>query len=284
MFSGFGLKFFNLDGTSTHHIINEIAYKHALKKTKKNGFPGIISLDLHSGYYGPDGKWSKPISKVSDHMYNPATDSGNAMNNAIQSYKIACKQLNSTDKLEKKLGNLACARGLHFLVDGLTPAHHIGHKVLLAKSGADWNDPYWNRPKSNTYNVLFMPHGQFEKKCAFYMFLHTKKIRRNYAKLRQSRSPISIANENDLENFLKKQALKIRLTGIYEKFLSHQNIKDEVIKELFPEMIYTVEIYIRSLYASAALPQKQHKYRGKIARTYHEITAKIPKIKIRILK
>ncbi len=279
MFSGFGLKFFNLDGTSTHHIINEIAYNHALKKTKKNGFPRLISLDLHSGYYGPDGKWSKPISKVSDHMYNPATDSGNAINNAIESYKIACRQLNSTDKLEKKLGNLACARGLHFLVDGLTPAHHLGHKILLGRGNADWHDPYWNRPRSNTYNVLFMPHGKFEKKCAFYTFLHTKKIRKNYAKLRQSRSLTPITNERDLENFLKKQALKIRLTGIYEKFLSRQKIKNEMVKELFPEIIYTVEVYLRSLYASAALPQRQrqHKYRDKIARTYK-------KIKISILK
>jgi len=284
MFSGFGLKFFNLDGTSTHHMINEIAYKHALKKTKKNGFPGIISLDLHSGYYGPDGKWSKPISKVSDHMYNPATDTGNAMNNAIESYKIACKQLNSANKLEKKLGNLACARGLHFLVDGLTPAHHIGHKILLGRGGADWYDPYWNRPKSNTYNVIFMPHGKFEKKCAFYMFMHTKKIKKSYAKFRQTKQLKAILDENELKNFIKKQALKIRMTGIYEKFLSNENIKKEVIQELFPEMIYTVEIYIRSLYTRSALPQKPHKYRDKIAKTYKNLKEKIPRIKIPILK
>lgn len=284
MFSGFGLKFFNLDGASTHHIINEIAYNHAFKKTKKNGFPRIISLDFRSGYYGPDGKWSKPISKVSDHMYNPATDSGNAMDNAIESYKIACTQLNSAHKFEKKLGNLACAHGLHFLVDGLTPAHHIGHKIFFAKTGADWNDPYWNRPKSNIYNALFMPHGKFEKKCALYIFLYTREIKRNYAKFRQSKSLSPITNENELKDFLKKQALKIRLTGIYEKFLSRQKVKNEIIKGLFPEIIYTVEIYIRSLYASAALPQKQNRYREKLAKTYEKIAAKVPKIKIPILK
>ena len=275
MFSGFGLKFFNLDGASTHHMINALAYKHAVKQNKRKGFPGIISLDLHSGYFGPDGKWSKPISKVSDHMYNPATDSGNAIKNSMESYRLACKQLRDLNKLEKKLGNFACARGLHFLVDGLTPAHHIGHKILLAQKGRDWYDPYWNRPKSNAYNALFMPHGRFEKKCAFYMFLYTKQIKKNYEKLRKSRTLNPILDDIQLENFLKQQALKIRMTGIYEKFLSRQNTKKEIIKDLFPEMIYTVEIYLRSLIASAALPPKQHRYREKIVRTYKKLVSKI---------
>ena len=138
MFSGFGLKFFNLDGASTHHMINEIGYRHALAKTKKNGFPGTISIDLHSGYYGPDGKWSKKISRVSHHMYNPITDEGSAIDNAIEAFKIAAKELNSDDRLRRKIAHFTCARGLHFVVDALTPAHHYGHKLHNIKGPKNW--------------------------------------------------------------------------------------------------------------------------------------------------
>ncbi|PIX80572.1 hypothetical protein CO082_02965 [Candidatus Peregrinibacteria bacterium CG_4_9_14_0_8_um_filter_44_15] len=252
MFSGFGLKYFNLDGASTHHLINEIAYKHALRKTRKNGFPLIISIDLHSGYYGPDGKWGRQISKVSHHMYNPVTDTGEAINSAIEAYKFARDHIHrpKRTKLNKKLGQFSCARGLHFLVDGLTPSHHIGHYLLAATDHRDWHDPYWDHSKSPGSNILFRNHGKFEVVCAKYMFFHTKKITNNYRELRKHRPLKPYSSAGTLKTFIKQKALEIHSEGIYKKFLQGDNIKKEVIEYLMPEILYTVEIYIRSLYSS----------------------------------
>ena len=266
MFSGFGFRFFNLDGASTHHLINEIAYKHALKKTKKNGFPRIISIDLHSGYYGPDGKWSKKISKVSHHMYNPVTDTGEAINSAIESYRLARKYIHQKPqtKLNKKLGQFACARGLHFLVDGLTPAHHVGHHIPEAKDHRDWHDPHWNHNKGPAFNILFKNHGQFEKHCAKYMFFNTKKIIKNYQKLRKHRPLKPYKSAGTLKTFLKQKASNIHKTDIYDRFIKGKNIKEEVIEGLMPEIIHAVEIYIRSLYSSPENNKKNDKRRLRI--------------------
>jgi len=268
MFSGFGFRFFNLDGTSTHHLINEIAYRHALKKTRKNGFPRIISIDLHSGYYGPDGKWSKPISKVSHHMYNPADDTGEALNSAIDSYKLARKHIHKKPrtKLDRKLGQFASARGLHFLVDALTPCHHIGHH-LPEEDHKDWHDPHWDHSKGNLHNTLFKPHGRFEHQCARHMFFNTKKITNHYKRLRKHRSLQPYKSAGTLKTFLKEKATEIHGTEIYNRFLEGENIKQEVIEKLMPEIIHAVEIYIRSLYDSPANKKKNAQRRLRMPRT-----------------
>lgn len=111
MFNGLGKRWINLDGLSTHLIINEIAYRHAMHRTPKKGFPRNFSIDLMSGYYGPDGGWTKDhLNKVSHHMYNPTTDTGEAINCAIDASRIAAQYITSRKKIEKKIGQLALAR------------------------------------------------------------------------------------------------------------------------------------------------------------------------------
>ena len=266
MFSGFGFQFFNLDGASTHHMINEIGYRHALAKKKKNGFPGTISLDLHSGYYGPDGKWSRKIGLVSDHMYNPLTDDGDAINNAIEAFKIAYIEMNSDNKLQRKLAHFTCARGLHFVVDGLTPAHHKGHRLKNIKGWSNWHDPHWDHSKPDMGNLLFGKHSRFEFACARYMFFNTKKIIKNYRTFRKNASLEPFQNPEDLKTFLMDKALRISQTQVYEKFLTGKKIKQQIIKETFPEIIHAVEIYIRSLYLLAATRKKHGKFYIRIPR------------------
>ena len=216
-------------------------------------------------------------------MYNPLDDTGEAINCAIDAYKIAANYINSRKKSERQIAKLALARGLHFIVDALTPAHHYGHPIPEEKEGIDWHDPHWQRNRSVAFNTLFRAHAGFEFKCAKITFFKTKKIRHAYKKLKKSRPTTELPHPEDLRHFLKQKARNICSTRLYERFLEGEKVDQEILKELIPEIIHTVEIYIRSLYACARL-KKSRNGRLKIPRIRLPRTPSAHRVKSAVLQ
>lgn len=105
-----------------HQKFDTAAYRMIRPYLAKSSFPSLKQILHFEGINGPDGIKVKSLGHHDpSHMYDPGTDSGVLPDLLTGHYKGLVAALGKGDKVR---ASFEAAWLAHYLVDGLTPAHH----------------------------------------------------------------------------------------------------------------------------------------------------------------
>ncbi len=220
MFSGVMGRKVTVPLFSTHHLLNRLAYTLLPKTLEK---PSLEAIQHYSGHYGPDGDALRWTGKDSAHAYNPDTGEGGALKETSKHLKKASIALGKKH-LEQAAYHFAYVS--HFIVDALTPAHHVGWKKQVIGSH-DWEDPHWDYRKFS-----FNPHVQFELKSALCLPWSMKRIVDRAYKM--SLKPKEIAG------LMKEKVSEVHDKSLLSRFIKKEDISYNLRRKLFPSMVTNI--------------------------------------------
>lgn len=206
-------------------------------------FPGWRRLAVYEGLWGPDGAVMRNRLKASSMYYNPTTQKGDVLKYVVSYFhKLEQAKRNCDDYSCKNKGydesftKIATWLG-HFVVDAMTPAHHIGQYER-----SRINLMFWNF-KSNWHD----PHakGIISKHLLFEYRVGLAGRRKYFGPVKLKEPLVEMFKEDDkhLIDYLTNKMRRIDKLGVYEEYRKHgwsKKIKKKVNKELIPEMASVV--------------------------------------------
>jgi hypothetical protein len=114
-----------------HQRFDTAAYKMIAPYLKKRTFPGIKEVLHFEGINGPDGVKVKSLGTHDpSHMYDPLKDEGTLPDLIAGHYASLVQELRERDMVRAAYDAAWMA---HYVVDGLTPAHHYPYDEHKAK-------------------------------------------------------------------------------------------------------------------------------------------------------
>jgi hypothetical protein len=114
-----------------HQRFDAVAYKMIAPYLRKGTFPSLKQVIHFEGINGPDGVKVKSLgTQDPSHMYDPVKDEG-VLPELIQGhYDSLVKELREKDMVR---ASYDAAWMAHYIVDGLTPAHHYPYDEKKAE-------------------------------------------------------------------------------------------------------------------------------------------------------
>lgn len=195
---------FNTIGT--HQKFDRTAYKLISQMVDHRVFPARAQILKFEGIGGPDGLKVKGHHNT-DHLWDPVNEIGMLPLWVDIHCENMAKAIKAGDlvKASFEAGWLA-----HYLTDGLTPAHHISHRLIAAEykdsSRLRRNWLYWGR------KGLMSSHVAFETGISTSMLFSP--IRTKFDPKLYKR-----AQERGLGEVLREESLKIAKLNLYDQFL-----------------------------------------------------------------
>jgi hypothetical protein len=123
-----------------HQRFDMAAYRMIQEYLPAGAFPGIKDILHFEGYNGPDGLKSKGGLKYKtkddhnpSHLYDPVTDTGEVPVHIANHYSALVASLSRGDQIRAAFEASWLA---HYIVDGLTPAHHFPLEEKIAEAAA----------------------------------------------------------------------------------------------------------------------------------------------------
>lgn len=117
-----------------HQRFDTAAYRMIAKFLPEGAFPTLKDIIHFEGYNGPDGlKIKSPGVNEPSHLYDPVTDTGDAVTHIANHYSGLVEQLKRGDMIRASFEASWLA---HYVCDGLTPAHHWPLEERLAEAAA----------------------------------------------------------------------------------------------------------------------------------------------------
>ncbi len=134
MYSGFVTKHKTVSRLGIHQRYDMAAYRMISQYLPAGAFPTLKNIIHFEGYNGPDGLKIKSRGEHEpSHMYDPATDTGDAATHIANHYDALVQNLKSGDLLR---GSFEASWLAHYICDGLTPAHHWPLEDKVAEAAA----------------------------------------------------------------------------------------------------------------------------------------------------
>lgn len=134
MYSGFVSKKRVVTRLGIHQRFDMAAYRMINSYLPDGTFPDIKAILSFEGYNGPDGlKVKSPGVHEPSHLYDPATDTGEAALHVANHYRALVEKLIEGDLVR---GAFEAAWLAHYVGDGLTPAHHWPLEDKIAEAAA----------------------------------------------------------------------------------------------------------------------------------------------------
>jgi hypothetical protein len=128
---------------TTKRVVNQIgvhqrfdvaAYRMIEQFLPIGAFPTLKDIIHFEGYNGPDGlKIKSPGVNEPSHLYDPVTDTGDAVLHIANHYAGLVNRLKAGDMIRASFEASWLA---HYVCDGMTPAHHWPLEERLAEAAA----------------------------------------------------------------------------------------------------------------------------------------------------
>lgn len=144
-----------LSSRGTHQKFDRTAYRLLAPLIDHRHFPQRKQILKFEGYGGPDGLKMKGNYNTS-HLWDPINEIGQLPQFIDSHFQAMIAALKEKDLVRASFDAGWMA---HFLTDGLTPAHHLSHKLLAAeyqdsgKLRKNWL--YWGRKGLLSSHVAF---------------------------------------------------------------------------------------------------------------------------------
>jgi hypothetical protein len=135
MYSGFISTKRVLNRLGVHQRFDSAAHRMISPFLKPKTFPGIRAILHFEGYNGPDGiKLKSPGVNDPSHFYDPETDAGELPMHVESHYSGLVDALRKEDLIR---AGFEASWLAHYVVDGLTPAHHypLVEKIVGLREG-----------------------------------------------------------------------------------------------------------------------------------------------------
>lgn len=238
MYSGFVTKNKTSRRVGTHQRIDTAAYRMISHRLQSSAFPGIKRIHHFEGINGPDGvKVKSPGIQDPSHMYDPIKDTGELPALIQKHYNGLVERLRSNDRVR---AGYEAAWLAHYVVDGLTPAHHfpydakkdeiLGHESEYGVLLKNW---HWLGAKG-----VLSTHIHFEMGIATILISS-----RLSAKLDESL--LAEARQLGYMDFFKREARQVATLGLYDEFYQKgwtQGIARTIKKQLIPHILQVLAI------------------------------------------
>jgi hypothetical protein len=210
-----------------HQRLDQAAFKMIQPYIPAEGFPAIKDVLHFEGYNGPDGlntkvglkpKGIKPKDETNpSHEYDPVTDTGEIPGRIANHYIGLVDRLKAGDTIRAAF---EAAWMAHFIVDGLTPAHHFPLEEKIAAAAA--GDPHANDTSKITAAVKknwaiwgfkghMTTHMNFEMGIAFALVIFP--IRPEF-----SEHELARARELGPVEYFKNEARAVSALDLYSRF------------------------------------------------------------------
>jgi hypothetical protein len=194
-----------------HQRFDAVSYKMIAPYLRKGTFPALKQIVHFEGINGPDGVKVKSLGTHDpSHMYDPITDEGEVPKLIDSHYKSLVQELREKDMVR---ASYDAAWMAHYIVDGLTPAHHYpydAHKAELFGEDSEigtlakhWR---WLGGKG-----VLSTHLNFEMGIASTLLLMPIRVRLDEKILAEARKM------GPLE-FFKREARSVAGLNLYERF------------------------------------------------------------------
>ena len=122
MYSGFVTKHKTVTRLGIHQRYDMAAYKMIAPYLPAETFPTLKDILHFEGYNGPDGlKIKSRGENEPSHLYDPTTDTGDAVLHLANHYQALVENLMTEDLMR---ASFEASWMAHYICDGLTPAHH----------------------------------------------------------------------------------------------------------------------------------------------------------------
>ena len=211
MYSGFVSKNKTSSRLGVHQRFNAAAYHIIHDQLQSGAFPGLKRLHHFEGINGPDGvKVKSPGVQDPSHMYDPVKDKGVLPQLITKHYNGLVDALRSNDRVR---AGFEAAWLAHFIVDGLTPAHHYPYDKKKQEILGD----------DSEYGVLlkgwhwFGAKGVMSTHVNFEMGIASMLVG---TRLRYNLEPQLWRDANELGymELFKREAREIYKLGLYDEF------------------------------------------------------------------
>lgn len=238
MYSGFITKSKTSRRLGVHQRFDNAAYHMIHPHLKSAVFPGTKRIGHFEGINGPDGvKVKSPGVQDPSHMYDPIGDHGLLPELITKHYNGLVEALRSKDRV--RAGFEAAWLG-HFVVDGLTPAHHFPYDKKKAEILGDESEYgvllknwHWYGAKG-----VMSTHVNFEMGIAS-MLVGTR------LKANLDEGLWKDAQELGYLEFFKREARTVATLGMYDEFYKKgwtQALARTVKTQLAPHSIQVLGI------------------------------------------
>jgi hypothetical protein len=221
-----------------HQKFDRAAYQMVAPYFKPRSFPLLHDLLHFEGVNGPDGVKVKSLG-VHDpsHMYDPVDDAG-VVPELIQShYESLVEHLQEKDLVRAAFDASWLA---HFVVDGLTPAHHFPYdekkqEILGPESDHGFFKRKWLWMGSKG---VLSTHLNFEMGVASSLLTHKLSVPLDDIKLAEAR-------KIGYMDFFKQEARAVADLDLYERFYKNgwtAELAQIVRKQIAPHTVQVVGI------------------------------------------
>lgn len=217
MYSGFISPRKVIKKIGVHQKLDTAAYKIIEPFVAHGKFPNLSEILHFEGLNGPDGIKIKGGINLKEsshedpsHMYDPVDGKGELPALIRRHYDKLVSSLKEADNLR---ASFEAAWLAHFLVDGMTPAHHFPYDEKKAELfGAASDSSFWKR-HWGWWGVkgVFSTHMNFEMGIASALLLAKLKVNLDHAKMAEAAQMGPI-------KFFRNEALKLSYLNLYEKF------------------------------------------------------------------
>lgn len=238
MYSGFITKTKASRHLGVHQRFDTAAYKMIHSHLQTGNFPGVRRINHFEGINGPDGvKVKSPGVQDPSHMYDPIGDKGILPELITKHYNGLVEALRTGDRVRS---GFEAAWLAHFVVDGLTPAHHypydqkkaeiLGHESEYGVLLKSW---HWFGAKG-----VMSTHVNFEMGIAS-MLVSTR------LKLELDQDLYKEAQELGYLKFFKREAKDVAGLGLYDEFYKKgwtQSLARTIKKKIAPHSVQVLGI------------------------------------------
>lgn len=238
MYSGFVTKNRSSRHLGVHQRFDTSAYKMIRPQLKTAAFPGVKRILHFEGINGPDGvKVKSPGVQDPSHMYDPIGDKGILPELLTKHYNGLVDRLKAGDRVR---AGYEAAWLAHFVVDGLTPAHHYPYDAKKAEIlgndseyGVLLKSWHWFGAKG-----VMSTHMNFEMGIAS-MLVSTR------LKLELDQKLWRDAQELGYLDFFKREAREVANLGLYDQFYKKgwtQSLARTIKKDIAPHSVQVTAI------------------------------------------
>lgn len=238
MYSGFISKTKASSKIGVHQRFNAAAYHMIHGQLRSGVFPGIKRIQHFEGINGPDGvKVKSPGIQDPSHMYEPMGDQGVLPELITKHYNGLVEALRDNDRVR---AGFEAAWLAHFVVDGLTPAHHFPYdnkKEEIRGANSEYGiirrNWHWFGAKG-----VMSTHVNFEMGIASMLVGARLKAHLNQELWED-------AQELGYLDFFKREARTVATLGMYDEFYKKgwtPGLARSVKKQLAPHSIQVLGI------------------------------------------
>ncbi len=264
MYAGFITHRHALKRFGVHQRLDQAAYDTVEPFLATGSFPPAKQILHFEGPNGPDGlKVKSPGQEDPAHFYNPLTDKGEVPQHINDHYKKLVAALRAHDQVRSAFEASWLA---HYVVDGLTPAHHFPEQALIGKiKGGDF-------PVKGRFKFLARGEGALKKNWAVWGGNGVMATHQNFElgvamalvgkSLKEPLDEVKLAQarQTGYLDFFKAQAHSVAKLDLYSKFQTKgwtAQIGAVVKNQVIPLTIQTVAIIWLLAYLEAGMIEVQ---------------------------